>query len=81
MVDRQDMRELALSHCATRGPRLHHLSLLPLAMVCLCATQCEGGGVTARGHKGQTQRGNQSSLSLCVIQYHACVPMNGCQDI
>lgn len=46
-----------------RGPRLHHRSLLPLATMRLCATQ--EGGVTARGHRGQAQWGNQSALSLC----------------
>lgn len=62
-VMKEAMRARSLSHCATRGPRLHHLSFLPLAMMCFCATQCRG--LTARGHRGQTQRGNQSSLSLC----------------
>lgn len=71
-----------LSHHAACCPlSLHHQSFpFPLAMMLfLCHPMWEGGGGEG-GHRGQTQRGNQSSLSLCVIQYHACVPMNGCQD-
>lgn len=76
------MRALSLSHCTTRGSWLHHL-FLPLVMVRFCATQCEEGGWG--GNEGP-QRANPAGkselfLSLCVIQYHACVPMNGCQDI
>lgn len=33
--------------------------------VCLCHPMWGWGGVTARGHRGRTRRGNQSSLSLC----------------
>lgn len=74
------MREL-LCHRAARGSPLHHQSFHLLAMPCFAATQCAGGGVATRGHRGQTLEGNQSPLSLCVIQYHACVPMNRRQDI
>lgn len=74
------MREL-LCHRAARGSPLHHQSFHLLSMPCFAATQCAGGGVATRGHRGQTLEGNQSPLSLCVIQYHACVPMNRRQDI
>lgn len=37
-----------------------------------------GGGEGATEGKPS---GEIRALSLCVIQYHACVPMNGCQDI
>lgn len=76
-------RALSLSHRATRGPlSSHHLKLLPLAMMHFCATQCErvwGGG---EGPQRANPKGkSELSLSLCVIQYHACVPMSACQDI
>lgn len=44
-----------------------------------CATQCERG-VVAKGATEGKPSGEIRALSLCVIQYHACVPMNGCQD-
>lgn len=56
-----------LSHHAARCPlSLHHQSFpFPLAMMLfLCHPMWEGGGGEG-GHRGQTLRGNQSSLSLC----------------
>lgn len=34
-----------------------------------------------RGATEGKPSGEFGALSLCVIQYHACVPMNGCQEI
>lgn len=79
--DETAMRALSLSHRATRGPQLHHLCFLPLAMMSFCATQCEVGGGWQRGATEGKPSGEIRALFLCVIQYHACVPMNGCQDI
>lgn len=70
-----------LSHRATRGLRLHQLYVLPLAMMRLCATQCEGGGGVRAWGQWRANPAGKSEHSLCMIQYHACVPMNGCQDI
>lgn len=39
-----------------------------------------GAGVAAKGATEGEPSGEIRALSLCVIQYHACVPMNGCQD-
>ena len=37
--------------------------------------------MAAKGATEGKPSGEIRALSLCVIQYHACVPMNGCQDI
>lgn len=71
-------------HCLIVLPVVHGYiipSLLLLAMMCLCATQCEGGWGDGEGAAEGKPSGEIRALSLCVIQYHACVPMNGCQDI
>lgn len=47
--------------------------------MCVCAGG--GGGVSKGPQRANPAGKSELSLSLCVIQYHACVPMNGCQDI
>lgn len=59
---------LSLLQCAARGPpSLHHLFFLPLPHDAFSmppdVSDC---GMAARGHRGQTQRGNQRSNSLRV---------------
>lgn len=60
------IKVLSLSYHATPGSTVTS-SVFPSSghAVSLCHPMCVGGGVKARGHRVQTQRGNQSILSLC----------------